>query len=163
MGCENSDLSPGQDSDLAIVSRSDPNCDICPDAVCCCYVEWQNIFLNPPIDLHICGLVGTSYDPSEVENCSSMDINTGCYDLSTASGLHVLLNSTNPREYFCITPGTNFSLYNANGSGIGWVRVGCSGSGMPTGSIGLNLSYANGSYVRYFPTEDCDVQLPCPY
>jgi hypothetical protein len=30
-------------------------------------------------------------------------------------------------------------------------------------SIGLNLDYTSGGYVRHFETEDCDVQLPCDY
>ena len=166
-GCGNSDMETFESdkaNNSAIESRSpDPNCEIC-DAIevahCCCYVE--NIESSvTSLDLHVCGVIGSNYG-TMAESCS-MFVPGGppCTQVNN-QGVTTILPYLG-KLYFCIAENAPFSIYNANGSGDGRIRVGCSGSNMPQGSISENLDYLSGGYIRYFTTNGCKVQPPCPY
>ena len=111
------------------------------------------------IDLQICGVSSAGY--WNISNCN-MDTGDGCYDVSSVYGIHRTLTGGFP-IYFCVTKGTPFSLYNMNGSGQGNILLDCNGSGDPQGGQMLNLSYDDGSFVRYIQSDsNCDLE-PCPY
>jgi hypothetical protein len=82
-----------------------------------------------------------------------------CYTFGS-DGIHVVLSSLNPTQYFCIESGEAFALYNANSSGSGWIRIGCSSNGNPTGSLGINIPA--GLQRNFQSDSSCDFSA-CPY
>jgi len=107
---------------LPIVSRSDEECEMCIDVdACCCLVELQIPLQTTALTLQICGVT-----PGTNENAGcSMDTGDGCYDVGNRA-IQVVLDPLGlTKQYFCISPGTAFSIWNQSVGGSGWIRVGC--------------------------------------
>lgn len=166
-GCEKTEVSLAEnlnDSFLGIEPRSpDPNCEICddiPEAHCCCVIE-NTEESETSLDLHVCGVIGSHYGMMG-ESCSMyVPFGPPCTQVNN-QGIHAVVPYLG-KLYFCIAQNAPFSIYNANGSGEGKIRVGCNSANMPQGSIGHNLSYDDGGFTRYFTTSTCTVQTPCDY
>lgn len=138
-------------------------CDFCyvgvPVETCCCKITSNQM---QTIDLYICGV----YNGNNINNCS---MDTGgdhdeCYDVWSTKGIHRSLTHGSS-IYFCIQKDEPFTLYNANGSGQGYIHLDCAGNPTvpPGGQYGINLSYSDGSFVRYFNSDtSCDL-TPCDY
>ena len=154
-GCESTGYESILTEDLSneIKTRSDAECDECIELdvpTCCCKVELQSI--SPTMDISICGVYF-----NHTGTCTGTNIGD-CYTLSNKE-IRVTLNSNNPYQYFCILENAPFRLWNHNsGLGAGWIRIGCSSTGNPTGAIAMNIP--NGT-ERYYQSSGCDLEI-CP-
>lgn len=110
LACENAEIQKTSVKLNKEIEERLPDCTDCPDNDCCCYVALASP--TTQADLTFCGVTNpewgtTECGPVDFGNCSTIE---GYYWLETLDA------TSNPNEFFCVTPNTSFMLGIASGS-----------------------------------------------
>lgn len=144
-GCEKTDLQKSlPNDDGKIMPRTD--CASCPNLTdCCCFILLQNT--SGSANLTLCGTTdGTG-------NCTGNAV--GSCDSFSGGGQSMILNSSNPRQGFCMDPGEPFYVTN-NGIGGAAIYISCQGD-QPNPQI-ITITIPGNSTVYFGSNGTCEIE-----
>jgi hypothetical protein len=148
VGCENSEFTKKISSPDQPIELRAEDCEDCPVNDCCCSVEMT---AGLSMELVFCGTTGPFLSSSECEfDIMGCNLITGYYEYHT-------ITSVDPKYFFCVSPGTGFSIGSTSGNAS--FTVTCQEGDLDPQSENFNIS---GPQRHYFTVNGgCEVG-PCP-